>query len=141
MHSRAIGIFVAVAVALCQLPAHAHHSFAATYDMDRIAHLEGRVVAVRWINPHVSLTLDAADTSQKGAIVRWTIELSSPTYLIRDGLTKNDIQPGMELAIDGPRSKSGDLRIGGTTVTFRSTGRVFNTPTTNSFRDRVAAGN
>jgi hypothetical protein len=46
----------------------------------------------------------------------------------------------MELAIDGPRSKSGDLRIGGTTVTFKSTGRVYSTPTTNSFRQGVAGG-
>jgi hypothetical protein len=138
MHSRAI--VALVAVGLFQLPADAHHSFAATYDANQVAHVEGRVVAVRWMNPHVSLTLDVADISQKGTVARWTIELSSPTFLLRNGLTKDDIQPGMELVIDGPRSKSGDLRIGGTTVTFKSTGRVYSTPTTNSFRDRVATG-
>ena len=38
--------------------AWAHHPFAAEYDANKPAQLEGRVVAVEWTNPHAFLTVE-----------------------------------------------------------------------------------
>ena len=37
----------------------AHHSVSALYDYTNIQELEGTVTAIRWINPHVVLKIEA----------------------------------------------------------------------------------
>ena len=47
--------------ALLQVPAAAHHSFAAEFRMDTVAEIEGRVTEVSWVNPHVKIQIAASD--------------------------------------------------------------------------------
>ena len=65
-----IGAFFAAV--LLPFTAFGHHSFAATFDSDVIAELEGEITEVRWRNPHVSFTLKTVDNG--GAETLWGIE-------------------------------------------------------------------
>src|SRR5438128_2704342 len=78
--------------------ASAHHSRAG-YDTakDRLTTLNGVIAEVIWRNPHVYVTWDSKD--DKGAVVRWTGELSSPPTMLSEGLSKNTFKPGDPLMI------------------------------------------
>lgn len=62
----------------------AHHSFAASFEVDRELELAGEVVAVRWRNPHVEF--DIVTTGAGGDRQSWTIE-----SLALSGLRRMDI--------------------------------------------------
>jgi hypothetical protein len=54
-----LGGFVASATILVPTVGSAHHSFAAHFEMDRFAEVEGRITAIEWINPHVLIYVEA----------------------------------------------------------------------------------
>jgi hypothetical protein len=78
--------------------ASAHHSRAG-YDTakEKLTTLNGVVAEVIWRNPHVYVTWDAKD--DKGAVVRWTGELSSTATMLSEGLSKDTFKPGDPLTI------------------------------------------
>lgn len=94
------GLLVAAAV-----PMLAHHSFAAEFDDAQKVMLKGSVVKIEWQNPHIWLYLDVKDESGKD--VRWQCEGGPPNTLTRNGWTKDALQPGDTVTIDGRRAKDG----------------------------------
>jgi hypothetical protein len=72
-------------------PALAHHSFAMFDTMNQIT-LTGVVTALEWTNPHVYIELDVPD-GQTG-LKHWSIELGSPSILMRAGWKFNTIKKG-----------------------------------------------
>ena len=50
--------------------AHAHHS--RSHYADEVIEVEGDLVAVHWVNPHIGFTVDIAD--ENGEVERWRIE-------------------------------------------------------------------
>lgn len=94
------GLLVAAAV-----PMLAHHSFAAEFDDAKKVMLKGSVVKVEWQNPHIWLYLDVKDESGKD--IRWQCEGGPPNTLSRNGWTKDALQPGDTVTIDGRRAKDG----------------------------------
>ena len=86
--------------------ASAHHSRAG-YDTakDKLTTLNGVVAEVIWRNPHVYVTWDSKD--DKGAVVRWTGELSSPPTMLSEGLSKNTFKPGDPLMITFMPTRAG----------------------------------
>ena len=84
----------------------AHHSRAG-YDTakDRLTTLNGVVTSVMWRNPHVYVTWDSKD--DKGAVVRWTGELSSPPTMLSEGLGKDSFKPGDLLTITFMPTRAG----------------------------------
>ena len=69
----------------------AHHSFA-MFDTAKPATLTGTVTDVQWTNPHVYIELDVTEGG-KGAR-HWSIELGSPSILIRGGWKFNSVKKG-----------------------------------------------
>ena len=51
---------IALVVLAAALPAAAHHSFPAQYDIDKPITLTGTVTKVEWTNPHIFIYADVA---------------------------------------------------------------------------------
>ena len=115
-------LMLAGGILLATLPAWAHHSFAAEFDVNQPVNLKGVLTKMEWFNPHGWIYLDV--TEPDGKVVNWAIEAGAPTALMRRGLRKTDFPPGLEVLVDGYRSKSGAPRANGKTLTFKD-GRNF----------------
>ena len=72
-------------------PALAHHSFAMFDTTSRIT-VTGRVAVFEWTNPHVIIEIDGAE--EDGGVKHWTVELGSPSILLRGGWKYNDMRFG-----------------------------------------------
>jgi hypothetical protein len=86
-------------------PAFAHHSPAA-FEAQKTVTLAGVIKEFRWQNPHTWIELYVPN--DKGEEVLWTVELTSPTYLVRAGWKSNTLKPGDKVTIVGRPLKSGE---------------------------------
>ena len=102
----AVAFAVVVVAFLLGAAASAHHSRAG-YDpaKERLTTQNGVVTAVIWRNPHVYINWDAND--EKGTVVHWTGELSSPSTMISEGLSRDTFKPGDPLTVTFMPTKAG----------------------------------
>ena len=105
------------------VPLSAHHSFNAQFDRAKPATLKGPVKKVEWINPHARFFVEVTDTA--GKAVLWEIELAAPAGLMRQGWTRNSLQVGDVVTVNGSLAKDGSNLANATTVTLASGKRVF----------------
>ena len=110
------------ALLLAALPASAHHSFAAEFDLKQPVSLKGTLTKIEWFNPHGWIYLDV--TNPDGTVTNWGIEAGAPNALTRRGLRKTDFPIGSEINVEGYRAKGGIPKASGTTLTFKD-GRNF----------------
>jgi hypothetical protein len=89
--------------------AYAHHPFAAEYDVNKPAEVEGKITKVNWTNPHASLTVDAKDAS--GQLVHYQVELGSPAALAQKGLKKGSVKVGETVTVLGWYGRETQSRI------------------------------
>ena len=83
----------------------AHHSRAGYDTDDKITTLKGTVTDFKWRNPHVFLIWGVRD--DKGNVVQWTGEFSSPATMISEGLSRDSFKPGDEIAVTVIPAKAG----------------------------------
>jgi Family of unknown function (DUF6152) len=102
------GILVVSMVAIAAGSLWAHHSTSAVFDMNKKIQVTGMLTKVEWINPHISIFLDAK--SEKG-LDAWHFEGSPPAWFRRVGVNKNDIAKaiGQMITVDGVKAKDGSL--------------------------------
>ena len=115
-------LILAGGILLATLPARAHHSFAAEFDVNQPVTLNGTLTKMEWLNPHGWIYIDVAQPD--GKVVNWAIEAGAPTALLRRGLRKTDFPAGIEVVVEGYRAKGGAPRANGKTVKFKD-GRNF----------------
>src|SRR5437867_1519814 len=85
--------------------ATAHHSTAGM-DRSKQLSLRGTIAEYVWRNPHVLVIWDVKDAN--GKVVRWTGQLSSPTTMIQDGMSRSSLKIGDEVIVTANASKAGD---------------------------------
>jgi hypothetical protein len=105
------------------LPVFAHHSFAAEYDDTKPVKVTGVVTKVEWLNPHIWFYIDVKGA--RGKMVNWAFSGAAPGQLMRRGVTKDHIQPGMTVVVDGFRAKDGSENGYGRIVTLPDGTNVF----------------
>ena len=90
---------------------HAHHA-PTEYDFRKIVVMEGRLVEVRWKNPHVRILMQTSvDATGKPVIV--DIEGSALSVLRRTNATPEGLRIGDEVKVAGHPSRRDDGRVWG----------------------------
>lgn len=86
-------------------PALAHHS-AAGIDRTKTTTVTGTVKEFRWTNPHSWIDLEVAN--DKGVVETWSVEMTSPAFLVRAGWKSSTIKAGDEVSITLRPFRNGD---------------------------------
>ena len=84
---------------------HAHHAAAAVYDRNQTQTIEGTVVSLELVNPHVRLFVDM--TTESGDVERWIVEGAGKLSLGRRGWTEDMFEAGEAITAIGNPAASG----------------------------------
>ena len=111
MKPRVFVVLVSGLVALgTGVPAWAHHSFAAAFDMAQPVTVHGVITKVRLENPHSWFFLDVRDAT--GKVENWAFEAGTPSGMIRNGYKPGVIKAGVEVTIKGFRARDASQNMG-----------------------------
>jgi len=94
----------------------AHHSFAAEFDADKKLAMTGVVTKVEWTNPHVYFFIEV--DADGGKFEEWAFEMGSPNGLMRRGWTRDTLEVGTEVIINGTQARDGSNKGNAQTVTL-----------------------
>ena len=100
-----VRFIVALSLLLMGASASAHHSFSSEYDASKPVTLEGVVTKVEWMNPHVYFYVNVKDDT--GKVNNWALEMGAPSGLQRQGWTRNTLQVGDTVKVEGSAARNG----------------------------------
>ena len=106
---------------LAAVPALAHHSFAAVFDVNRTVEFTGTVTGIEWTNPHAWFHVDVEDAD--GNVQSWSVELLGINTLLKQGWTPDILTPGVEVAVEGFGARDGGPEVNASAVTLVETGQ------------------
>ena len=104
------------------LPAHAHHSFPAQYDVSKPITLTGKVTKVEWTNPHIFIYMDVPD-EKTGAVVNWALEMGGPNALMRLGWKRDSLKTDDLVTVEGSLARDGSHLANATSIVMVATGK------------------
>jgi hypothetical protein len=105
------------------VPAVAHHSFTAAYDMQNPVEVHGVITQVRLQNPHSWFFLDVRSAS--GKVEKWAFEAGTPSGMIRNGYKRDVIKEGAEVTIKGFHARDASQNMGMLRELTTADGQVF----------------
>lgn len=114
---------VAAGILLMTLPARAHHSFAAAFDIDKPVAVTGVVTEVKLMNPHSFFWLDV--TEPDGRVTRWGFEGSTPTSLMRSGYKRDAVKVGDKVTVKGSHARDASANMGAAREIVMQNGQSF----------------
>lgn len=79
--------------------AYSHHSFAATYFVDKQITVEGTLTQFLYRNPHSFIKVEVPD--QKGQTQTWSIEWGGGAQLSQEHVTRDSLKPGDKVQVTG----------------------------------------
>ena len=94
---------VLLGITAASLPAH--HGTAASYDQTKVTTLKGTVTEFLWRNPHCALFMDVKQPN--GETANYSIEMYSPSLMVKQGYTRTVLKPGDSIEIDVHPSHAG----------------------------------
>jgi hypothetical protein len=118
MNGKMLSLFLCTMLAL---PAAAHHSFPAQYDVDKPITLTGTVTKVEWTNPHIFIYADVQGDG--GAVASWAFEMGGPNALLRQGWKRDSLKVGDLVTFEGSLARDGSNLVNARVVTMTQTGR------------------
>lgn len=105
----ALALFGGLALGVTSVAAH--HS-STMYDHSKTMTIKGVVVELRWVNPHVSLSINGT-LNDGEAPELWVMEMTSPGNLVRAGGWRRDaVKPGDRVEVDFSPLRDADKRGG-----------------------------
>jgi hypothetical protein len=121
----ALSLFAVYCLAAGISSVAAHHS-TTMFDHSKTLTIKGTVVELRWVNPHVTLSVDGTIKEGEQSEV-WLMEMTSPGNLVRAGGWRRDaVKPGERVEVvfsplRDSEKKGGALKK----LTVVATGEVF----------------
>jgi hypothetical protein len=106
MKGKLLVLFVVFSTLLASVPADAHHSFGATYNVDKEVTLEGKVVQVSLRSPHSFFFVEAKD--ENGEVHRWSIEGAGAGQFAQQGVTRDSFKVGDPVKVIANPARSAD---------------------------------
>ena len=123
MRTKLFLLAAGVGLLVSAVPVWAHHAFAAEFDQERPIKLQGTVTKWDVVNPHSWIYIDVK--GEDGKVVPWAIEGGSPNSLYRLGFTKDSLQPGTVILVDGYQAKDRTNKAVGKNITLPDGKRLF----------------
>jgi hypothetical protein len=77
----------------------AHHSPNVHFDRTQIIEIEGELTELTWRNPHVQFEVETTD--EQGVTKTWEMEYLAPSFLMRQGISKEIFRVGDKLKVAG----------------------------------------
>lgn len=105
MKARTLAATLFFAVVLPAPFGHAHHASGVVFDKNQTHTIEGTVVSLELVNPHVRLFVDV--TTEGGEVERWTVEGPGKLSLGRRGWTDDMFETGEPITAVGNPAFSG----------------------------------
>ena len=124
----------ALTVLVIAVPLVAHHRFGAEFDIDAPIELEGRVVRLEWVNPHIWIHVEVSRMVQASTEIVpddpseevWRVEGGSPRGLVVRGLRRECLPYGAQLRVNGYQARDHTVkRANGRDVIFPDGKRFF----------------
>lgn len=106
MRRMLLSMLVSGSALLAGGPATAHHSFAATYFVDREITVEGTLTQFMFRNPHSFVKLIGPDA--KGRMQTWSVEWGGGAQLTQAHVTRFTLKPGDRVIVTGNPGRDPD---------------------------------
>jgi hypothetical protein len=90
------GMAILAVVISFGIPATGHHSQALYFDIAKDITLEGEILRVEFVNPHILLFMQSKN--EKGEPEAWILQGSSPNNALRQVGLKERLQPGISIS-------------------------------------------
>ena len=116
-------VLASLAVLGAAVPARAHHSFAASYDLDAPITVHGVITQVLLRNPHSWFRLEVKDAN--GKVEDWAFEAGTPSGMLRNGYKPDVIKAGAEVTIKGFHARDASQFRGMLRELTTSDGKVY----------------
>ena len=123
MRMKILAIAAGLGLLAAAAPMMAHHAFQAEFDQKKPVKLQGKVTGMEWINPHAWIHVEVPNPD--GTVTNWMVECGSPNIMLRRGFTKQSLENGTEIIVQGYQAKNGTLRANGSSVTFKDGRKLF----------------
>jgi hypothetical protein len=92
-------------IGMCSTLVYAHHA-AAGIDRTKTVTIEGTVKQFKWGNPHSWLDLEVVNS--KGTVDLWSLEMTSPAFLVRAGWKSTTLKAGDKVKAVARPFRNGD---------------------------------